>query len=316
MDRSDTAVILEHVTNLTRSLLPADAASLILWDAGTESFTVSSSTIQEQPPQYAGRRARREGGVSRWIVDQQEPVVVTDLDDDRFDHATMLDEAAIAAYVGVPIIFEGESLGVLYALDREPRDYAPSDVDFLRVLAKRAANAIGFARLFEQVQRLASTDELTRIANRREFFRRAELELERDDRAGRGVALIMFDIDHFKAVNDAHGHAAGDGVLVEIAQRCSAVVRAVDLLARTGGEEFAVLLPDADADVARTVAERLRLAVGDEPIVIGDDRRRVTITLGVAVRRSDDCDVPSLLGRADQALYDGKQAGRNRVVVA
>lgn len=316
MDGPDTGSILEHVTSLARSLLPADEASLILWDAERETFTVSASTIAEQPPEYAGRRARRTGGASRWIIDHQEPLVVGDADRDPFTAADMLREASLSAYVGVPIVFEGESLGVLYALDRRPREYAPSDVDFMRILAKRAAYSIGIAHLIEQMHELASTDELTGVANRREFFRRGTLEIERDDRTHRGLAMIMFDIDRFKAINDACGHAAGDEVLAEIARRCESVIRGVDLLARTGGEEFAVLLPEADTEVARSVAERLRVAVADEPFPVRGDDRRITLTLGVAVRTDADADVATLLGRADRALYEGKQAGRDRVVVA
>ncbi|NNE13243.1 MAG: sensor domain-containing diguanylate cyclase [Ilumatobacter sp.] len=316
MERSESSVVLSHVTQLVRSLLPASEASLILWDADGERFSVSSSTIAEQPPQYAERRVRQEGGASRWIVDHQEAVVVEDVEDDPFTAAKILREGSFRAYLGVPIVFEGESLGVLYALDRETRAYGSDDVDFMNILARRAANAIGLARLFEQVNELASTDDLTGLANRREFMARATAELERDRRSDRGLAIVVFDVDEFKQVNDVHGHGVGDEVLVQIARRCTTVVRAIDVVARIGGEEFAVLIPEADADRAAAVGERLRAIVESDPMLTSAGPVRVTITIGVAARNAADADLTSLLRRADRALYDGKEQGRNRVIVA
>lgn len=316
VERSDSAVVLSHVTRLVRSLLPSSEASLILWDAADEQFSVSSSTIAEQPPQYAGRRVRREGGASRWIIDHQEPVVVPDVEHDPFTAATILREGAFRAYLGVPIVFEGESLGVLYALDREPRGYEQDDIDFMTVLAKRAANAIGLARLFEQVNELARTDDLTGVANRREFMRVATAELERHRRSDRGLAVLVLDLDHFKRVNDEHGHAVGDEVLVQFARRCVTSMRAVDVVARIGGEEFAVLMPEADADAAAAAAERIRATIEADPMQTEAGPVAVTVTIGVAGFAAADLDLSNLLRRADQALYDGKADGRNRVVVS
>lgn len=308
--------MLENVTNLVTSLLPSSEASLILWDAERETFSVSSSTIVDQPPQFAGRRARQQGGASRWIIDHQQPVVVGNVDADPFTAAPMLREASMTAYLGVPIVFQGDSLGVLYALDREPRDYEATDVDFMMMLATRAANAIGFARLFEQVNALATTDELTGVANRREFVRRGNLDFERERRAERELALLVMDVDEFKAINDLYGHEVGDEVLRQIAARCSGVVRSIDLVARIGGEEFAVLLPEADEASAVPVAERLRNTIADRPFETSGGPLEVTATIGVAVRDHTHTNLADLMRWADRALYEGKRTGKNRVVIA
>lgn len=316
MERTETAVVLDQVTRSAQSLLPASEASLILWDAAHEKFSVSSSTVAEQPPQYAERRVRRQGGASRWIVDHQEPVVVGDIEHDPFSAAEILREGDFRAYLGVPIVFEGESLGVLYAIDRERREYGRDDVDFMSILAKRAATAIGLARLFEQLNELARTDDLTGVANRREFMRVASAELERDRRSARGLAVMVFDADDFKRVNDRYGHGVGDEVLVEIVRRAVASVRAIDLVARIGGEEFGVVVPEADAATAGSIAERVRAAIEADPVVTRAGAVSVTVTVGVAGRSPADTELSDLLRRADQALYDGKRAGRNCVVVA
>jgi two-component system, cell cycle response regulator len=127
---------------------------------------------------------------------------------------------------------------------------------------------------------------------------------------------LLFDIDHFKQVNDTYGHAAGDDVLRELASRTMNSVRSVDLVARLGGEEFVVVMPDTDSTIATAVAERLRLAVAREPFIIrvGGVKVAVTVSIGVsAAAEGGDCRA-QLLKRADDALYEAKTAGRNRIV--
>lgn len=166
-----------------------------------------------------------------------------------------------------------------------------------------------------ELGRLALTDELTGLANRRGLAACLDREWRRCGREGTGLAAIMLDIDHFKRYNDTHGHAAGDACLRRVAVAIAgALRRAGDMAARYGGEEFVVLLPGADAVGAWAVAERIRRAVSasDQPLA-----SRVTVSLGVAVRLVDAFDTPKvLLGRADAALYAAKAAGRNRTCLA
>jgi diguanylate cyclase (GGDEF)-like protein/PAS domain S-box-containing protein len=168
-----------------------------------------------------------------------------------------------------------------------------------------------------RLDRLARTDTLTGLPNRRDFFDEARRELQRRQRAAGPTAVLMLDVDHFKRINDTHGHAAGDAVLAALAGRLAATLRAVDRLARIGGEEFAVLLPDTTPDRAAEVAERLRVAVAAVPVStpeVGDVP--VTVSVGVAACEADDTDVEAALHLADDALYQAKAQGRNRVAMA
>ena len=162
---------------------------------------------------------------------------------------------------------------------------------------------------------LASTDELTGIANRRAFLRHLDREIEGATEFGWPLAVAMFDVDHFKRVNDSYGHAVGDRVLQLIAARASAVVRSGDLVGRLGGEEFGILMPGATAQDAAVVAERLREAM--ETPRAGEEAGlpSVTVSVGIAARE-DQADAGALLAVADAALYGAKGAGRNRIKIA
>ncbi|PIV72646.1 MAG: diguanylate cyclase response regulator [Rhodobacteraceae bacterium CG17_big_fil_post_rev_8_21_14_2_50_65_11] len=162
---------------------------------------------------------------------------------------------------------------------------------------------------------LAVTDSLTGLHNRRYALRRLDRMLAAP---GRGVAVMMLDLDHFKAVNDSHGHAAGDAVLAEVARRLRDVLRPGDLLARLGGEEFIVALRDTDSDSALHCAERLREAVGSSPVTIPGRAGQIPVTMSVGLAMGHDRTEPGedLIARADRALYASKHEGRNIVTLS
>ena len=170
-------------------------------------------------------------------------------------------------------------------------------------------------RLFREVERLSTTDPLTGLANRRHFDATAQLEVLRARRHGRPLSAVMLDIDHFKSVNDTHGHAAGDRVLVALAGLCNALSRRTDLKARLGGEEFCLLLPETSSASAHQLAERIRAQFQGLPFEVSGRAFHVTASLGVAGYLGDE-PPDSLIARADHALYVAKGSGRNRVVVA
>jgi diguanylate cyclase (GGDEF)-like protein len=167
-------------------------------------------------------------------------------------------------------------------------------------------------------ERLASTDALTGLTNRRRFMEVAAQELARARRYGSSLALIVIDLDHFKRINDQHGHLVGDQALVHAARVLASSVRDVDVIARHGGEEFAVLLPMTDAKGAAEVAERCIRRLDDSPLILdGVGPIRVTASMGVAACEGPFCkDVDGLLKVADAALYQAKEAGRDRVIVS
>jgi diguanylate cyclase (GGDEF)-like protein len=168
-------------------------------------------------------------------------------------------------------------------------------------------------KMEEELQRLATTDTLTGILNRRQFFVLGEQEVERSRRYSRELALLLYDIDHFKKVNDTFGHQAGDIVLRELAKLVHAQLRKNDLEGRVGGEEFAILLPETSISEAVVLAERIREIIESVAINIGETSLHITASFGVASVEEADISLDSVYKRADSALYEAKNAGRNCV---
>jgi diguanylate cyclase (GGDEF)-like protein/PAS domain S-box-containing protein len=167
------------------------------------------------------------------------------------------------------------------------------------------------------LRRMLTRDHLTGVSNRAYFFEAAERQLTRSIRDGGSLALIILDIDHFKRVNDVHGHAAGDAVLREAARRCQAELRPEDIFARLGGEEFVALMPGATLADAAVAAERLRNALASEPLDGGGIQLRVTASFGCsALSTTSTASLPALLAAADRALYQAKRRGRDRVALS
>jgi len=173
----------------------------------------------------------------------------------------------------------------------------------------------GLSEAREEIEKLAITDGLTGIFNRRHLFARFKEEFERGRRLGEPLGCILIDIDHFKKVNDTYGHLVGDDVLRGIAREIQGTLRAYDLFGRYGGEEFMVVLPDTGMERAVALAERIREAVRNVPVVPPDagERLHITISLGVSCLIDSDCSIDDILKRSDSALYCAKDAGRNRV---
>ena len=171
-------------------------------------------------------------------------------------------------------------------------------------------------RLTRKLQALSEQDSLTGLPNRRVVSARLTQEWLRWSRHRTPTCILAIDLDHFKRINDSYGHPAGDELLIEVGKRLQAGVRQVDTVARTGGEEFLVLLPDTALAAAHAVAERLRESIATEPFVLGAETVKISASLGVAQADENDPDADALLGRADRALYDAKTRGRNRTCLA
>lgn len=171
--------------------------------------------------------------------------------------------------------------------------------------------------LQEELERQALTDPLTELPNRRHFMDAAAQELARTARYGGTLAVLMLDVDHFKKVNDTYGHKVGDLVLQQLAKTCRSTLREIDIVARLGGEEFAVLLPNTDPGAALEVAERLRLALAETKVPLEQGLPvRFTVSVGISSLADPATNIDTLLNLADHALYDAKHQGRNRVCTA
>lgn len=205
---------------------------------------------------------------------------------------------------------------VVNSLKAGANDYVAKDGDPFEFLARvQSHSRTGI--LQEQLDRASRTDELTQLFNRRHGTQRLGEEMSRSQRYDRGLAVCLMDIDHFKKVNDTHGHQAGDEVLIEVAQRLTEASRESDCVIRWGGEEFLVLFPETDIDEAAGIVDRFRRELGGTPVTVldGEARLNITVSGGVAVLEAGDT-AESLVARADSALYKAKETGRNRLLLA
>lgn len=206
------------------------------------------------------------------------------------------------------------TIGAITVQSQRPDAYDAADLDVMETLAATAAIAIQNAQLFARIHELATRDPLTGVFNRRHFFALARVELERSARYRHPLSMLMLDADHFKQINDTHGHLIGDAVLQAIATRCRACLREVDVVARYGGEEFLVMLPETGLAAALQAAARVHEVVGREPVQTEAGPVPVTVSIGVASYERDQIGgVDQLLGHVDHALYEAKHAGRNQI---
>ena len=231
----------------------------------------------------------------------------------RYEDEALRGGELIHGGLALPVPGETGRLGTLAVFTRSATHRFDDDaLHELEELARRAGPAIENARRFREARQLADLDALTGLHNRRFFHETLAREVARAHRYDRRLALIVFDVDDFKAVNDKIGHLAGDAVLAEVAERVRSVVRSADVPCRIGGDEFAVTMPESAVGDAEQLSHRLQAAVSSRPIAqVG----RLEISAGAAELRPAD-DAAGLFERADEALYRAKEAGKGRVITA
>lgn len=229
-------------------------------------------------------------------------------------------------YAGQPLFAQdGQALGTLCLLHPEPKRLSAVQVRQLKDMATLVEGYLKLRQVSQQTEQLRAAlsreqrktmlDPLTQLWNRAglNHFLPREQRLAREQ--GHHLGLLFCDLDHFKPVNDTHGHGAGDQALWESARRIAAAVRPQDVVTRSGGEEFVVLTQVHDRQELIQIAERIRAAIGSTPMAIGDMHLNLTISIGCAIAEADE-DLEAALERADQALYQAKRGGRNRVEYA
>ena len=219
------------------------------------------------------------------------------------------------AYVGVPLIAREHVVGIISMQSYQPGIFSLEQVRLLETIANQAALAIDNAHIFIEMRQLAITDSLTGLFNRRHFTELGQVEVDRALRYERGLGVLMVDIDSFKRVNDNLGHNAGDAVLQEISRICRTLLRSSDIIGRYGGEEFAIVLPELDEERSLRVAERIRAVIDATSIETPKGPVHITLSIGVVLLRPEFTTLEILLDCADRAMYQAKQAGRNRVNV-
>lgn len=294
------------------ALTGSKAACLAFYDEGKLCFGEWHS--QGLSDHFIRNASFRPGGLADRALENGKYI----LSNDRPETAHKLSELArregILCFICLPFISQTHPLGVLY-LYRDDRDaFLPEEIELLATFSHLAAVAAENTRLHTNTAKLAATDALTGLLNRRMLEERLQIEQQRAQRYGKAFSLLMLDIDHFKKINDSYGHLAGDAVLKALASALSQQTRDIDSVARFGGEEFVIVLPETDGDGARVVAERIRTAIAGAPFVLPDGCEiGVTVSIGIACFPLDAVNIEVLLERADQALYLSKNTGRNRV---
>lgn len=230
---------------------------------------------------------------------------------------TLGDTRAFGQTLHGAIYREGDGLLLVAEHDIRDMERLSAEVMQLNTELAEAQRALtrqnqSLQRSHQQVLETSRTDALTGAANRRRFDERLLEEMERAKRGSAGLSLALADVDHFKRVNDEFGHPAGDAVLKALVQTMRAGTRPYDLVARWGGEEFVILLPQTGVEPAAMIADRIRVAFADQIVPAVD--RPITVSFGIAVARAGDT-AETLLARADEALYQAKAGGRNRVCI-
>ncbi len=300
---------LHAVTDAALTLVPANHASIRLLD-GSHSELLSGARsgagTDTRPIHF-----RRGHGLIGWVATYKESVCLDDVEKDpRFVPGKQ--GFAIRSMLAEPLWSAGQVIGVLSVSSPKRRAFDADDRLLTRLLANCCTPPIERARL----RRLAMTDDLTLAYNQRYLSPRVNEEIERARRSGQPLSVLLVDLDHFKNVNDAHGHEAGDMVLRLFADRVRALVRRVDIFIRRGGEEFLLLMPATALEQARNTAERIRRNLSEGLLDVGGGKRvRQTVSIGVATwdfKESPD----ALQRRADIAMYAAKEHGRDRVVTS
>ena len=203
-----------------------------------------------------------------------------------------------------------------YVNDQQVDEYVLRDGDFVKVgrtIFKFLSGGNIENAYHEEIYRLTTVDGLTQIHNRRYFMEQIDREVSRARRYRRELSVILFDIDHFKNINDTYGHLAGDYVLTQLATVVKGKIRREDLFARYGGEEFAIVLPEIDGPGAVAFAEKIRRVIEKAPFRFEDAQIHVTVSIGIASLSQDEGDATELIKRSDDKLYEAKESGRNCV---
>jgi diguanylate cyclase (GGDEF)-like protein len=213
----------------------------------------------------------------------------------------------------VPLICQERVVGVLNLADKVEGDRLKSeDIAVIELFSQLVGASIGNIKLFEKIQRQATTDGLTGLANHKTFYEILEKELWRARRYGGRISLIMIDVDNLKKINDAYGHRAGDKVIRDISKRIKECIRQIDTAARYGGDEFAVILLNASLGDATVVAQRMVDAVASSATIWNKEEIPLSISVGLG-QYDADTTPEDMTSRSDQALYTAKQAGKNTV---
>lgn len=304
--------ILQSAQEELATLLPVAAIGGICWVPGTgrDLDVTLYISAQEEHPAHNEWKELLLGGAEK-LTGKRVSAYTTELLSPIDANGHLMPESGKVAVL--PLKTAGETFGAVALLTRTELHLGKDQVQVLKSAMKHLALALRNAMLYKQMKLHADLDGLTLVHNRRHFDKRLNEELERHARYNQPLSLLMLDIDHFKMINDTHGHQAGDTVLKELAALLSNTLRTTDYVSRYGGEEFTVILPHTQEQDAVQLAERLRLKIAEYTFMHDSMSIPVTISVGLAANADNRLESADLIAEADKALYRAKEQGRNRV---
>lgn len=304
-----------NVTETLKKYLKIHEFAILIYDDKGEELHVKAAYGFKDQDAVFHTTFRKGEGVTGLVAETGKKIYTKDTShDERFLHYKGEKPAVASSFLSVPLTYKDEVMGVINFARRGVGSFTFHDVKMLEQVAGQVALALANARLYTRTRELSVMDELTGINNRRHFHQMLQMEWKRAVRFKRNISLIMVDVDHFKSYNDTFGHLQGDEVLKKIGMLLKKNLREVDTVARFGGEEFVLLLPDTDKRGAVAVAEKVRMLV-EAHVFATDDQtktRQITISSGIATYPDDVAEMDDLIDHADIALYRAKEGGRNR----
>ncbi|MCL7956785.1 MAG: sensor domain-containing diguanylate cyclase [marine benthic group bacterium] len=306
---------LNSMLEIAQEIVPRAQCAILLLDPDKQVLRVAAGQGYQAVARYLEIPVGR--GVTGRCVEAGETQVVMDLasEADELDYIQGIPGAI--SEVAVPLLADGRIIGVFNAESVQRAAFGEHEVQTLELVARQVASVVRSAQLLEETRRLAVTDPLTGLHNRRHFTRQLDENVRRSARYGERLALVLLDVDFFKTVNDRFGHHVGDRALQLLAGTLAEAVRETDQTARIGGEEFALLLLRCDRDLALSISERVRSQIRELVIdELPDVDMDLSASVGVAFFPDDGADPKTLMRVADDALYRAKRRGRDQVVLA
>lgn len=328
--------VLSRIYDNFRLVIPYDRMGCALLNDENKSLTAYwEKSDAPKMKLNVGFTALMAGSSLQQIIETGQPRILNDLETYLAEHpgsvaTRLITEEGMRSSLTCPLIAQGKPVGFLFFTSTNQNTYQNVHQGIFLQIAGQLSILVEKSRLYQQLYELnhkllsaqralehqATHDALTGVYNRGAIVELLEGQIARAKRHGRPCSIAMLDVDHFKQINDTYGHLAGDTVLKAITARMKKCLREYDYLGRYGGEEFLVVLGDADQKTAMKTAERLRLAVGDETVAIEGKQLAITISAGVAMsEKSAGLNIDQIISAADQELYRAKSNGRNRVEV-